>query len=85
MQFFSMALLFASAVFYPVSKIPTAFWPVMRHNPVLLAIELTRDAVLWREPLNFIHLAYLYGIGLVACYAGYAAFRAMKPAFADVL
>jgi lipopolysaccharide transport system permease protein len=85
MQFLSLALLFASAVFYPVSKIPGAAWTFLRYNPVLLAIELTRDAVLWREPLNFVHLAYLYGFGLVACYAGFAVFRRLKPAFADVL
>ncbi len=85
MQFLSLALLFASAVFYPVSKIPGAAWLVLRYNPVLLAIELARDAVLWREPLNYVHLAYLYGFGLVAAYAGYAVFRRLKPAFADVL
>lgn len=85
MQFLSLALMFASAVFYPVHKIPAAAWAFMRYNPVLLAIELTRDAVLWREPLNYTHLAYLYIFGLGACYAGYAAFRRLKPAFADVL
>lgn len=85
MQFLSLALLFASAVFYPVTKIPAAAWTVMRYNPVLLAIELTRDAVLWREPLNFVHLAYLYVFGLLACSIGYAVFRRLKPAFADVL
>lgn len=85
MQFISMALLFASAVFYPVQKIPAAAWVFMRYNPILLAIELSRDAVLWHQPLNFNHLAYLYLFGLAACYAGYALFRRMKPAFADVL
>ncbi len=85
MQFLSLALLFASAVFYPLHKIPSAIWHLLRYNPVLLAIDLARDAVLWREPLNYVHLAYLYGFGLVAAYAGYAVFRRLKPAFADVL
>lgn len=85
MQFFSMALLFASAVFYPVHQIPAGAWVFMRYNPILLAIELARDAVLWHQPLNFNHLLYLYLVGVAACYAGYALFRRMKPAFADVL
>lgn len=85
MQFLSMALLFASAVFYPVQKIPEAAWAVMRFNPILLAIELARDAVLWHETLNYTHLAYLYAFGAAACSAGYAVFRRLKPAFADVL
>lgn len=85
MQFLSMALLFASAVFYPISKIPAGVWVFLRYNPVLLAIELTRDAVLWHEPLNFTHLTYLYLCGIAVCYTGYAVFRRLKPAFADVL
>lgn len=85
MQFLSLALMFASAVFYPVHQIPEAAWLVLRLNPLLLAIELTRDALLWREPLNPVHLAYLYAFGLASCLAGHAVFRRLKPAFADVL
>lgn len=85
MQFLSMALMFASAVFYSTQKIPAAAWAYMRFNPVLLAIELSRNAVLWDRPLNFNHLWYLYAFGFATCYVGYAAFQRMKPSFADVL
>lgn len=85
MQLISMALMFASAVFYPISKIPEPAWTFMRFNPILLAIELARDAVLWHQPINLNHLGYLYAFGLMACFAGYAVFRRLKPAFADVL
>ena len=84
MQFLSMALMWSSAVFFTAQRYPAA-WPYLRFNPLLLAIDLTRDAALWARPLNFNHLAYLYAAGLVACYLGYASFRQMKPAFADVL
>lgn len=85
MQFLTMALMFSSAVFYSAAKIPAAAWTYMRFNPVLLAIELARDAALWSRPINLTHLLYLYIIGFASCYLGYAAFRRMKPAFADVL
>jgi lipopolysaccharide transport system permease protein len=85
MQFVTMALMFSSAVFYSAHKIPPALWTWMRFNPVLLAIELARDAALWSRPINLPHLGYLYAIGFAACYLGHAAFRKMKPAFADVL
>lgn len=85
MQFLSMALMFSSAVFYSAQKIPAAAWVFMRFNPILLAIELARDAALWARPLNYHHLAYLYAVGFLACYLGHLAFRKMKPAFADVL
>ena len=85
MQFLTMTLMFSSAVFYSAHKIPSAAWIWMRFNPVLLAIELARDAALWGRPLNSNHLIYLYAISLAACWLGHAAFRRMKPAFADVL
>ena len=84
-QFVSLALMFASAVFYPVDRIPPGAWEVMRFNPLLLAIELARDAVLWNDPMNWKHLGYLYGFGLAAGGTGFAVFRRLKPAFADVL
>ena len=85
MQFLTMALMYASAVFFSAAKIPPAIWVFLRFNPVLLAIELSRDAALWQRPLNYHHLAYLYAFGLIACFLGHLAFRKMKPAFADVL
>lgn len=85
MQFLTMALMFSSAVFYSAERIPPAAWTFLRYNPVLIAIEQARDALLWHRPANLTHLAYLYVVGLLACYLGHAAFRRMKPAFADVL
>jgi lipopolysaccharide transport system permease protein len=84
MQFLSMALLWASGVFFSAQKYPAA-WEYLRFNPLLLAIDLARDAALWARPLNFSHLAYLYVCGILACLLGHLAFRRMKPAFADVL
>ncbi|MDB6166359.1 MAG: sugar transporter permease [Lacunisphaera sp.] len=84
MQFLSMVLMWTSAVFFTAQKYPAA-WPYLRFNPLLLAIDLTRDAALWARPLNYVHLSYLYGTSLVLCYVGHCAFHRMKPAFADVL
>jgi len=83
-QFLSMALMWASAVFFSAEKYPEA-WPWLRLNPLLLAIQLVRDAALWARPLNNHHLAYLYIVSFLVCVGGHQAFRRMKPAFADVL
>jgi lipopolysaccharide transport system permease protein len=85
MQFLTMALMFGSAVFYPADQVPAAAWKFLRFNPILLAIEMARDALLWHRPLNLTHLAYLAAVGIFAFFIGYAAFRKMKSAFADVL
>jgi len=83
-QFISTALMWASGVFFSAQKYPGA-WAYLRYNPLLLAIDLTRDAALWARPLNYHHLAYLYAFGIIACWLGHLTFRRMKPAFADVL
>jgi lipopolysaccharide transport system permease protein len=85
MQFLSMALMYSSAVVFSAKSIPPSIWIYLRFNPLLLAIEMARDAALWKRPLNLNHLAYLYVVSFLVCYLGHIAFRRMKPAFADVL
>lgn len=83
--FVSMALLFSSAVFYPSSAIPPAAWAFLKFNPLIHAIELARDAVLWGKPLDLAALGYLYACGLLALVGGHWVFAKLRPAFADVL
>ena len=83
--FFSMALLYSSATFYSPTVLPPTAWMILRFNPILLAIDLSRDAVMWHQPLNMHHLSYLIAISLIICVGGLAFFRKMSPAFADVL
>lgn len=83
-QLISMALLWASGVFYSAQRYPEA-WIFLRYNPLLLAIDLARDAALWGRPLNFSHLAYIYAVGFIVCWFGHFVFKRMKPAFADVI
>ena len=84
-NFLTLALMYASAVFYSTQKIPHALWQILRFNPLLLAVTEARNAVLWNQPVNLLHVAYLYVVGFAACYLGHLIFRRLKPAFADVL
>jgi lipopolysaccharide transport system permease protein len=84
-QFLSMTLLYSSAVFYPVEKIPAALWQLLRFNPLLLTVDLARNAILWNRALNPRHLAYVFVLSLLMCYVGHRLFRRLKPAFADVI
>jgi lipopolysaccharide transport system permease protein len=85
MQFLTAALMFASAVFYSASKIPAAAWTILKFNPLLLAIEIARDGMLWVRTPDSTHLVYLWLVSLLVCWLGHAAFKKMKLAFADVL
>lgn len=84
-QFLSMGLLFGSAVFYPISKIPENAWAFLKFNPLIYLIEYSRNIILWSEPfalsvagLLIIFTMALFGIG---CYC----FQLLKPAFSDVI
>lgn len=84
-QFLSLALLFASAVFYPVGQIPLPIYTYLRFNPLLLVIQEARSTAFWGHPLNFTHLGYLYGVGLAAYFFGATLFQRLRGSFADVL
>ncbi len=85
--FLSMALMFASAIFYPVATLQESpiTWGILRFNPLIHAIELSRDVILRHEPLPSGPLLYLYGIGFASAFAGYWVFQKLRATFADVL
>lgn len=84
--FLSQALLYASAVFYSATVIPhDGLWRFLYYNPLLHAVDLARNVVLWHTPINYLHLLYLYIASLMIFFFGHSLFRRLKPAFADVL
>lgn len=85
MAFLGTALFYASAVFYPSQRIPGPVYDYLKFNPVLHAIELSRDVLLWNIPLDPLKLVYLYVVGLVACGVGLTCFQGLRTGFADVL
>ncbi|MCC6415468.1 MAG: ABC transporter permease [Opitutaceae bacterium] len=84
--FLSQALLYASAVFYSTKMIPQhGIWNILHYNPVLQAVNLSRDVVLWAQPINLPPLLYLYGASISVFLVGHLTFSRLKPAFADVI
>jgi lipopolysaccharide transport system permease protein len=81
----SIGIMFASAIFYPSSQIPPTAWAILKFNPILLAVELARDSLMWHHAINLNHLGYLWVIGIGGGVGGYWCFRRLAPAFADVL
>ncbi len=85
--FLCQVLLWTSAVFNTseaVRKIPLA-WAFLKWNPLLHIVDLTRDVLLWQEPMSLKPLAYTWVAGILACLAGRWFFRKLQPAFADVI
>jgi lipopolysaccharide transport system permease protein len=79
------ALMFISAVFYPLSALPQALAPIFKLNPVALWIEQTRSVVIqnqWPDlPLIFLEL----GLAMVVCEVSLRLFLKASKGFADVL
>jgi len=82
--FASTALLFASAVMYPPSKIPDSLqW--LRFNPLLQTIDLARVTVLWHQPMPVDRLLFVYGCAGAAFVAGAVFFALLRKSFAEVI
>ncbi len=84
MQFFSVLLMFMSAVFYSRSQIPAALG-FLQYNPLLITMEMGRGALLWHIQPTLGNLVYLSLVSIGTCVFGHALFCAVKPAFSDVL
>jgi len=78
-------VLYASAIFYSTSLLHDLAWQILKWNPLLHTVELSRQALLWNQPLNFKHLAYTWIVGAAVCLAGRLFFEKTKHAFADVI
>ena len=85
MQVVTSILLYGSAVFYSTSMIPAEAWSIMKFNPLIHVIDMSRSVLLWDMPLNLMDLSYLYLTAIVAFVLGYAVFQKLKSAFADVM
>lgn len=82
--FVATALLFASAVMYPPTKIPAGFeW--LRHNPLLQIVDLSRRTALWHQPMPWDQLAYVSGASVVIFAFGAITFSLLRKSFAEVI
>lgn len=88
MPFVVQIIVFMSAVFYPlkmIEKAPSWAQSILHANPLLHAVECTRRAVLWHQPIDFSSVGYVWLCGLAAFFIGYVSFAKLRPAFADVI
>jgi lipopolysaccharide transport system permease protein len=83
--FVSTAIMYGSAVVYSPSRLPAAFRPILRFNPLLQVIDEARSIVLWHMAPHYAHIAYSYLAAAVMLAAGYAVFSILRPYFAEVI
>jgi len=78
-------LMYASAIFYPLSKVPPTVLPFLMLNPLVVTIDQARNALLWGQPPDWLQYALVLAVNLAALIAGYTFFMRTKRAFADVM
>jgi lipopolysaccharide transport system permease protein len=80
-----MIILYASAIFYSISRVPENLLPIIRYNPLATVIDQARNAVLWGVPPEWDRYCAVLAVSLVLMVLSYAFFMRTKSAFADVL
>jgi lipopolysaccharide transport system permease protein len=84
-QFLSMGLLFGSAIFYPLSKIPEQAWTYLRFNPLIFIIDSIRGVILWNHPISLNYITVPAIFALCTFILGAYCFQKLRPAFSDVI
>jgi lipopolysaccharide transport system permease protein len=83
--FVTTAVMFCSAVMYPVRLIPDYIYVALRFNPLLQLVDLARVVLLGHQPMIWSHLAYVYACGVAALLVGNLCFTLLRRSFAEVI
>lgn len=78
-------LMFLSAVFYPLSALPTQWQPWLALNPLVIVIEQTRRVAIGHQPPDPAYLIWGVLLGLLVCEFSFRLFQQARRGFADVL
>ncbi|MDF7650580.1 ABC transporter permease [Erwiniaceae bacterium L1_54_3] len=73
-------LYFISCIMFPLHSIPTDYWPYLLWNPLVHAVELSREAVMPGYMSEGVSLSYLAICTLVTVFAGLALYRNREEA-----
>lgn len=79
------ALMFLSAVFFPLSALPDWLEPYMVFNPIMSAVEMVRNAIVFGTLPDLVNLLIGIAAGLFSAVFGLMFFRKIRHGFADVL
>ena len=82
---FTTALLFLSAVFFPLSALPVEYQVWLKLNPLVYIIEEGRNVLIYGRIPDFAQWSIILFIGFIVAWAGFACFQKSRHGFADVL
>lgn len=78
-------LMFLSPIFYPVTALPEAYRSFLLLNPLMPAIEQTRNVLFWGKIPGMAMLGAYFMVALCIAWFGFAWFQKTRKGFADVV
>ncbi|GAB3509069.1 ABC transporter permease [Pseudoxanthomonas daejeonensis] len=85
MPLLSMALLFMSPVFYPITAIPERYRHIVEMNPITGVVDAAREVLVFGRLPDWSVIGWQMLASLVIAVLGLAWFRYVRKGFADVL
>jgi len=81
----TMALMYMTPIFYPVSILPVEYQSWMSLNPLTNSIEQVRNVMMWGRGLDWSSWMLEMMLGLVIAWLGFTWFQKTRKGFADVV
>ena len=78
-------LMFSSPVFYPITSLPEAFRKWLSLSPLAIAIEQTRDVIIWGVTPDWRSLGVMTFVCFVFAWLGFIWFQKTRRDFSDVI
>ncbi|MGB8167992.1 MAG: ABC transporter permease [Chthoniobacteraceae bacterium] len=82
-QFLIQIWMFATPIFYPLSKVPPQWAWIIWVNPISVPVEAFRICLLGRGTLSVFEVASSVAVALLLCVAGIVAFRKVERTVID--
>jgi len=84
-QFGVTLLQYVTPIIYPLSSMSPKYQALMRLNPLTSIVEAFRYAYLGSGSVNFLQLAYSFGVMVIAIIAGVLLFNQVEATFMDTV
>jgi lipopolysaccharide transport system permease protein len=82
---FTLAMLFVSPIFYPISALPEEYQTLIHFNPLTFILEEGRKSLIFGLTPDWMYLGVAMLIGAIIAWGGFWWFQKTRKGFADVL
>ena len=78
-------VMYGSAIFYSVDKVPPAMLPFVKYNPLAAFVQESRNLAVWGVLPDWYVYGWVCAVSVTMLVVGYIVFTRLRGGFADVL